>query len=162
MMMVWFAVAIGLFLLRPRALRNDPDTKPADNNNGPVSTICIIFLMNIFGFIDNLSMIVPSQSFLFLGIKWTAPTNGQLIYSISWFPLQMPHQLEIQSIIFNNMYFANGLCFGHHFKWHRFCEDYWDVWFGPRHHMHSTCWGALAFSTALYLDHFKWSWNELG
>lgn len=37
MMMIWFAVAIGLFLLRPRALRNNPDTKPTDHNNGPVS-----------------------------------------------------------------------------------------------------------------------------
>lgn len=35
MMMMWFVVAIGLFFLRPGALRNNPDTKPADNNNGP-------------------------------------------------------------------------------------------------------------------------------
>lgn len=37
MMMIWFAVALGLFLLRPRALRNNPDTKPTDNN-GPGSS----------------------------------------------------------------------------------------------------------------------------
>lgn len=38
MIMLWFAVAIGLFLLRPRALRSNPDTKPADHNNGPGSS----------------------------------------------------------------------------------------------------------------------------